>query len=214
MAVLIFDLDGTLIDTGQLAISAYRRVLINYGYTPDELPTDEQILKTFGLPDTEIWSTLMAKHSDPALHRLAFRESGDLIYADMEQNAVLLPHARDVLVALKRQGHTLTTASNCGQQYLDAVLDTQGIREFFDSPLCLETVKGTKKSDILREHLTRYDREDCVMIGDRSTDRDAAVEVDMAFIGCNFGFGDRTELAGAECIIQSLPELVQYMSNR
>lgn len=120
---------------------------------------------------------------------------------------MLFPHAREVLAELKADGYTLTTASNCGTGYLELVLDTQELRPYFTSPLCLESVNGRRKADILAEHFRRYDSKSAIMVGDRNSDIEAADVFDVPTIGCAFGFGDPEELAGARAIIHSLDEL-------
>ncbi|MCL6547969.1 MAG: HAD hydrolase-like protein, partial [Alicyclobacillus sp.] len=121
---------------------------------------------------------------------------------------VLIPGAREVLTQLRSRGHTLTTASNCGQVYLDTVLDSQGLRALFTQPLCLQTVGGRVKADILAAHFQRFDRRDAVMVGDRASDIEAARAHGIPIIGCALGFGAEEELREADVIVHSLPELL------
>ncbi|MFB5190812.1 HAD family hydrolase [Alicyclobacillus fastidiosus] len=212
MAVIIFDLDGTLIDTGSIAVEAYRLVLSEFAYKPEEFPSEETMLKTFGLPDTEIWNTLLPKHTLEE-QMIGFERAGERIDDEIRKRDILLPHARDVVHELHDRGYTLTTASNCGTSYLDAVMSSQGIGHLFDRPVCLESVHGTRKSDILRALISRYgEGEALFMIGDRYTDRDAALEVNIPFIGCDFGFGDTTELTGAVHLVKDLLGLLEYFA--
>lgn len=207
MTVLIFDLDGTLINTGPLAIHAYKQAMVTCDFKSEEMPTDEAILKTFGLPDPEIWSTLMPKRS-PEEQIRAFHLAGDSLRDSMGKADITIAGARETIAQLHRRGYTLTTASNCGLDYLDMAMSVQGLGEWMDRPLCLESVHGRKKVDILHELIRRYEHQDMVMIGDRSTDRDAAKAVDIPFVGCNFGFGDAGELAGAIAVVSDLPQLL------
>ncbi|MFD1675691.1 HAD family hydrolase [Alicyclobacillus fodiniaquatilis] len=208
MAILIFDLDGTLINTASIVVDAYHRVLTDFSYDKAALPNEEQVLKTFGLPDTEIWRQLMPKHT-PAQQMNGFEQASGRIQKDMAVQDILLPHAKEVLIELHARGHVLTTGSNCNQAYLDVVMTTQGIGHLFDRPLCLESVSGQEKADILRTLKARYEPDgDLYMIGDRYTDAEAARKVHIPFVACDFGFGDPSELAGATHKIQSLPELL------
>ncbi|MCL6517265.1 HAD family hydrolase [Alicyclobacillus sp.] len=209
MAILIFDLDGTLIDTSGLVLPAFRRTLAQFSGT--QIPSDDQMRKTFGMPDAEIWRMLMP-HASEAERKRAFSLSERFICEAMAHTDVLLPHAREVLEGLRAAGHTLTVASNCGQAYLDAVLTTQDIRRYFVHPLCLGGIGGRTKADILARHVARFGREAMWMVGDRKSDIEAAQQTGIPAIGCQFGFGDPLELRGARAVIHDLRELLSRFS--
>ncbi|MCF8564020.1 HAD family hydrolase [Alicyclobacillus tolerans] len=204
MTTLIFDLDGTLIDTTGAVFPAFRETLRSFGAP---VPQSEVMAKTFGLPDVEIWKMLMPNHSTDE-RTAAFQMSERLVLENLRSQDVLLPGAMETLSQLKGFGHLLTVASNCGDGYLNTVLDSQGLREFFTHPLCLGTVKGDAKSDILTEHFLRLDKRHAVMIGDRSSDGVAAKAHNIPFVGCAFGFGNAAELDLADVVISQLTDLV------
>nr|WP_029423081.1 HAD family hydrolase [Alicyclobacillus macrosporangiidus] len=205
MAILIFDLDGTLVDTSNLVLPAFRRALAAFPGTP--VPSEDVMRKTFGMPDAEIWRMLMPDAGEEE-RKAAFELSERFICDAMGHADVLLPHARDVLEALRDRGHTLTVASNCGQAYLEAVLTTQDIGHYFTDPLCLGGIGGRNKADILARHVQRFGREGAWMIGDRKSDVEAAKRTGIPAIGCRFGFGDPGELKGAQAVIHDLRELL------
>ncbi len=205
MSILIFDLDGTLIDTSKIVISAFIKAIRHF---PDvTLPAEKTMLGTFGQPDYKIWEVLMPNCSDEE-RREADELSGKYIQEGLIESVVLMGGSRSVLEHLQKLGHTLTIASNCGIDYLNSVLDSQGIRDYFNHPLCLESVSGQNKADILAEHIRFFGSSGCVMIGDRYTDIEAAKYHDIPAIGCDFGFGNTHELQGASQIIHHLSELL------
>jgi phosphoglycolate phosphatase len=205
MAILIFDLDGTLVDTSPLVLPAFRRALAAFPGTP--VPSEDVMRKTFGLPDAEIWRVLMPDAGEEE-RNAAFHLSERFVCEAMGHADVLLPHARDVLKALRDEGHTLTVASNCGPAYLEAVLTTQDIGQYFTEPLCLGGIGGQSKADILARHVRRFGRAGAWMIGDRKSDVEAAQQTGIPAIGCRFGFGDPEELEGAQAVIHDLRELL------
>lgn len=205
MTTIIFDLDGTLIDTTTLVLPAFREVIRHFDGMP--MPSEETMLKTFGMPDQAIWGVLMPTASLDQ-QNYAHALTDNLIHDRLAEVDVLLPHAVEMLTTLQERGHTLTVASNCGVPYLDAALDSQGIRPFFTHPLCLGSVNGQRKADILTAHFQRFAKSSAVMIGDRRSDIEAAEAHHIPSIGCAFGFGDAVELAGASTIIHSLKELL------
>jgi phosphoglycolate phosphatase len=207
MAKLIFDLDGTLIDSTSVFVPAIRSMLRHFPRIPE--PTEEQIQNTFGLTDDELWDTLMPDATQEE-RSSAYSYRNKYVEENMRHAHLLLPHAFQVLEELHKRGHILTTASNCGTAYLNNVLDTQKIRQFFTNPLCLESVDGKEKADILRRHFQDITKENSFMIGDRASDIEAAHIVGIPAIGCQLGFGDTDELKNADFKISSLEELLTY----
>lgn len=204
MTTILFDLDGTLIDTTPQVLPAFRKTLAAFDVP---IPADAVLRSTYGMPDDEIWAMLMPEAS-AARRKEAFHHAEAQSKAGMFEQDLLFPHVREVLSELVARGCVLTTASNCGQPYLDAVLDSQAIRPFFTHPLCLESVGGARKADILRTHFERFDKSSAVMIGDRASDIEAANEHGVPTIACTFGFGTPAELAGAIAHINDLRELL------
>ncbi len=206
MSILIFDLDGTLIDTSKIVIPAFIRALRHF---PElTIPSEQLMLKTFGLPDDKIWATLMPNCPAP-IRNEALKLSDTYVHEEMLNKNILINGTLHVLDELLKRGHQLTIASNCGLGYLNAVLDSQGLRDYFSRPLCLESVRGQQKADILAEHMRHFDKSVCFMIGDRDTDVEAASVFDIPTIGCSYGFGNELELQGAIRIIANLSELLE-----
>lgn len=205
--LLIFDLDGTLVHTGSLVLPAFRRAIAHF---PDcETPDEATMLGTFGLPDHEIWQVLMPDSTDTE-RRKAHDLCDGYVGEGLLVHDIMYPHAREALTELHARGYTLTTASNCGNAYLNDILDSQQIRALFTYPECLESVDGHVKADILSAHFTRFPKTDAVMIGDRSSDIEAARIHGIPSIGCDFnaGFAQADELQDATHIIRSLLELL------
>lgn len=204
--VLLFDLDGTLVETTEISISIIQEAIRQY----PELPvTDAKTIRSaFGLPKKEFWDLLVPEGDEN--QRLAIQEEWEKkVITEIHKNNVLMPFAKEVLAELESRGYILSTASNCTSAYLNGVLDSQEIRDYFEQPLCLETVQGHRKEEILIEHFKRLDRENAYMIGDRSTDIEAAHAQGVPAVACHFGYADEKELEAAEHHIHSLRDLLR-----
>ncbi|MCL6632682.1 MAG: haloacid dehalogenase-like hydrolase [Alicyclobacillus herbarius] len=162
MKTLVFDLEGTLVDSSR----RYRHFDPDHGLKPGHTQSESQA-----------------------------------------QASLLMPGARQVLETLRERGHTLTIASNCGQAYLDWLLDAEGLRDLFVHPLCLESVRGRTKADTLAAHIARFGRSGMVMIGDRPSDIRAAKAHNLDSVGCAFTLS-AADLRGATYIIHALTELL------
>lgn len=205
--MLIFDLDGTLIDTSSSVEYAFIEVFedaLKCG-AMDKIPSHEVIMSTFGMLDDDIWNLLAP--SMPVALKTSYRQLHDeLIGKSLLRTSCVLPGVADMLNRL-RFDYTLATASNCGLSYLETVLDNSGIRSFFTYPLCAESVHATEKADILRELIRLADHNEVLMIGDRSTDVEAAKAVGIPVVGVPSKFGKPHELAQADMVLNNILEL-------
>ena len=138
---IIFDIDGTLVNTSLVSIPAFEMVLKrlqNDGFNIGN-HTKEEIMKYIGFTIDEIWKNLF-KNDDPVLIEKAIR------YLDHYEELVL-QQAEDiffegvvpVLRTLKEKGKKLYLLSNCNIKYMESVL-SKGIRQFID----FQTVRNVR----------------------------------------------------------------------
>ncbi len=182
---IIFDLDGTLIDSSRGIISATLETICILDYpkmTPDEIkscigpPLGKTIVERNGYEEEEI-------------HR--FNE----VFRDLYKNRYLMdadiyPGMIALLTRLKGKHH-LSIATNKRFDYTHTLLDNLGLSVFFD---CIE---GSDFEGILtKENLIEKcilssgrARKDTVMIGDTSNDSAAAEKCGIDFIGVTYGMG-------------------------
>jgi len=204
MTTVIFDVDGTLVDTRAAIYPAFREVIRHFPNQPQ--PAEEVIRKTLGNPDTVIWEMLLPLATEDE-RKAAFHLYQELVQRDFDLSQCLIPGVREMLQELHTLGYALTTASNCGEEYLNQVLDALDLRQYFTRPLCLESVGGTNKAQIIAEHLRVFPRDGAVMVGDRQVDVNAARANGIPAIGCAFGFGEDAELLGAATVVHHPSEL-------
>jgi phosphoglycolate phosphatase len=206
LSVLLFDLDGTLVETTRLSIPIIQTEIKKYTHL--KLPDAKTIQSAFGLPYKEFWELLTPNATEHEVRSISHQYEKRLLKT-LENENVLLPYAKEVLTELKRRGHTLSTASNCSTAYLNGVLESQQIKDFFYEPLCIERVGGLVKKDILLAHFKHLNKAEAFMIGDRSSDIEAAKEHHIPAVACHFGYADDGELEGADYHIYTLKDLLE-----
>jgi len=209
LSVLLFDLDGTLVETTRLSIPIIQAEIKNYPHL--KVPDPKKIQSAFGLPHKEFWELLTPDANEQEIKAISHRSEKELLESLKTEN-VLLPYAREVLTELKRRGHILSTASNCSTAYLDEILKSQQIKDLFYEPLCIERVGGRKKKDILLAHFQHLNKSDAFMIGDRSSDIEAAKAHHIPVIACHFGYAEHGELERADYHIYSLKDLLEIFN--
>ncbi|MEW9502664.1 HAD family hydrolase [Jeotgalibacillus marinus] len=206
MALLILDLDGTLVDSTDYDTEAIHLAI--EGMPHIEEPTRELVQSAYGLANGDYWAKVAPGASAQDITRIRSRRSTFLDQL-VKGNDLLFPGVRETLAKLKEQGHILTTASNCGIHYLNMMLDSQNIRHYFTHPICLGTINGEKKADILTAHFDHHFlKENVYMIGDRYSDIEAAREHNIPSVICTYGFGDQEEWQKADYKIDKVEDLL------
>ena len=142
---VLFDLDGTLVDSMWMWKDIDIEYLGRYGY---ELPSElQKEIEGMSLSETAVYFK----------ERFAIQESLEEIkstWMDMARDKYthevpLKPGAREFLVWLRQQGIRTGIASSNGIELVETVLKAQGIREYLESVhTCCEVPKGKPAPDI------------------------------------------------------------------
>lgn len=182
--VIIFDLDGTLADTGPGIIETLKHVLSEHGL-PDE--PDSELEKFIGPPlkDSFIRYYGMDERKAKQLQK-EFREyyATGPIY-----NAQLYPGITKALDRLFNSGRTLKVATNKPQIYAERLLTHLGIRDYF-TDVCGPTLLCKKsKTSLILKCIGKTDPKRCLMVGDTVNDAKAAEEAGVAFVLAEYGYG-------------------------
>lgn len=209
MAFVLFDLDGTLVDSTDCMTQA---IHLSVEDMPNvEEPSRELVRSAYGLAGGDFWARVVPNATPQEVNMIRTRRNTFLDQL-VKGNDLLFPKVRETLAALKEQGHTISTASNCGTHYLDMILDTQDIRQYFSSPICLGSINGQRKAEILAAHFERFPKKDAYMVGDRSSDIEAANEHQIPAVVCTYGFGNEEEWAKADYKISSIEEVLPIVN--
>lgn len=209
---LMFDLDGTLTNSGPGIANSVRYALEKRGIHE----TDEKKLLAFvGPPLVDSFQKYYGftlEESKAAIfdYRDYFVDKG------IFENE-LYPGMLELLERLKAAGKRLFVATSKPEPFAKQVI------EYFHISHCFEAVAGPgleekshKKAKIIRRNLADFqisDLEHTVMIGDRENDVRAARETGIRSIGVLYGYGSKEELleAGAEKLAASLEELEKLL---
>lgn len=212
---ILFDLDGTLTDSGEGIMNAivYATKKMNWP-TPD----DETLRSFIGPPLLESFKKLAVNSAEAAqavsYYRDYYKEKG------LFENLVY-PEIPETLNELKRDGAQLYVATSKPEVFAKQILEHFQLASYFEG-IYGASLDGqrSKKGDVIRYALAEAGiqptKDDSVMIGDRSHDILGARENQLASIGVLYGFGDREELqlAGATAIISQPSDLIPLILGR
>lgn len=192
---LLFDLDGTISDSGPGITRCLQLALKELGIdaTINELkrfvgpPLKQSFREFYGFNDEQIENAV-------SLYRATYSTEG------IFENEIY-PGMADLLKDLHSDGRILLVASSKPLVFVEKVLKHFGVYECFDIVMGSE-LDGSNddKLEIIKSALSRYfgtvpnDLSECVMIGDRKFDIDAANAINMPNIGVSYGYGSYEEL--------------------
>ncbi|PWJ51887.1 HAD family hydrolase [Faecalicatena contorta] len=210
---VLFDLDGTLTDSGTGITNSVNYALKKYGMeveNPSKLrhfigpPLKEQLRVHCGISEEE-------SNQAVAYYREYYTEKG--IFENEVYEGI-----PELLQALKSAGKTVIMATSKPEKYAKIIADHFNISQYFDFiGGSLMDGTRTKKSEVIEYALKEckiQDRESTLMIGDRRYDIQGAKELNIHSMGVLYGYGTREELesAGADIIIKTPGEAAGYLN--
>ena len=188
--LIIFDLDGTLIDSSEGIFNSIR-------YAEEKLNLvrlDESLLPSFvGPPPTESYQKLHGLDLINAkiatkFHREYAKEKG--LY-----ESEIYPGMRELLLELKNRDCYLSVATLKSQSIAEEILKIFEIYDLFDSIVGIDENESLSKSQIIDIAIDKIDllEKTPVMIGDTISDAVGAEKSNIDFIGVIYGFGFKNE---------------------
>ena len=208
---IIFDLDGTLVDSKRDIAAAQRWVLVQLGvhsYQPEEL------YPLIGKPLSETFSTLL-----PADLHERIPEAIEL-YKDYYppralDTTTLFPGVKETLETLSGRGIRLATATTKLTAGTRRVLTHLGIAEHFAQIQGSDNIPFKPDPFIITKILEdqSWEKGDTLMVGDTDNDILAGKRADVPTCGVTYGSltKEQIEQLNPDIIIHSLPELLLYV---
>jgi phosphoglycolate phosphatase len=213
MRLVVFDCDGTLVDS-QHAICAAMEHAFNMLQLP--IPTRSDILNVVGLSLPQAFATLAAGH--PATIHAALAEHYRSDFPAKRQQALqhdtLYPGVGDVVTALSRRDNVLLgIATGKSKRGVARLLDREGWRRHFVTiQTADDNLSKPDPSMILRAMAeTGADPSSTLMIGDTSYDMEMARSAEVGAIGVSWGYhtAERLLAAGAHAVVGTSEALLQ-----
>jgi HAD superfamily hydrolase (TIGR01509 family) len=173
-AGVLFDVDGTLVDTNYLHALAWSRALIDVG----EWAPMNAIHRLVGMGGDLLVERLLG-HPDEAAE-----EARALRYEELIGEARAFPGAAELLRRVHDEGLVVVLASSSPREDLDAMIELLGVGGAIDATTSADDIERAKpEPDVFRAAVDAgaIDRERCLAVGDSVWDVQAAR---AAGIGC------------------------------
>jgi len=197
---VIFDIDGTIIDSVDMHIEAWKRAFGKFGKEVSYELIRPQIGK--GADDM-----LPVFFSNEELHR--FRRDlekyrGELFEREYLPKVKAFPRVRDLFERIKQEGKKISLASTAKEKEITIYKEIARINDLIDSEVCSEEVKKSKPHrDICATALHKLGNvaaHQVIAIGDTEYDAEAAGKINVRTIGFLCGGGNREELNRVGCV--------------
>lgn len=209
---VLFDIDGTLVDSNYVHVDAWSRAFADAGLT---VPSS-RIHRCIGMDGGKLLEEL-AGSSDSAA-ALEAKELHSSYYAEAGRSLQILPGARELLRRIEDIGLTVVLATSAPEEELATLRDLLDVEDIVSVVTSSEDAEVAKPSpDIIGVALDRagVDAEGAVMIGDSVWDMLAAGRMGVACIGVRSGGISEAELrdAGAEIVYDDPADLVEHLDD-
>lgn len=211
---LLFDLDGTLTDSGPGIMNAASYALKQFGIeetAPEKLrrfvgpPLHDSFSRFYGMSEADMKEAVR-------LFRVYYRPIG--IFENTPY-----PGIRDFLLELRKRGKKLAVATSKPMEMAERVLRHFDLYDCFDVHCAgTEDESRNQKWQIVSDALTQLgveDRSQALMIGDREQDVLGAAKNGIDCAGVLWGYGSRQEFetAGAAYIVENYEELLDRIES-
>ncbi len=211
--LLIFDWDGTLMDSAGQIVASFQTAIELL-----KLPArrNEQISELIGLGLTEAFSRLYPELDDTA--RLDVMKLYGQHYRSLPSaHAPLFAGIPDTLARLQAQGYQLAIATGKSRAGLNRALQQTGLSAYFCASRCADETASKPDPRMLEELLlhTATEPERALMIGDTEYDMAMARAAGIPALGVACGVHDKQRLlaAGAMAVVQDAAQIPGWLAD-
>ena len=197
---ILFDLDGTLVDTAPDLINAHNHVMKKFGYEPSK--SDHEVKSLIGkgantMISRSVWNAAkidLKKIKEKTIKDKMVKEFVDYYGRNILVESKLLKGVNDFLIWCKNNNIAMGVCTNKQEHLAVDLLKKIGINNFFDY------VAGSNTFDYCKpdaRHLTKVieimggDIKKTIMIGDSEVDALSAQNASVPFVLLEDGYTDK-----------------------
>jgi len=208
--LIIFDLDGTLVDSLDDLTEAVNHMRHHFALSP--LPRDEvQTMVGQGARN-------LVERALPGLPPAAVDRGLELFLtyneAHLADQTYAYPGVPELLTALNQHGKLLVVVSNKEASLCRQLLHQLGLAGYFRQIYGADSFPERKPSPLPFLEVARLMQippAAAVVVGDSSNDVHAALAAGMRVIGCSYGYGTNAELQPATVLVATASELLPLL---
>ena len=206
---ILFDIDGTLVDSNDHHVLAWEEAFEGVGATFDRQTIHDQIGK-----GTDMLVPTLLPDTDEAAQEELGDAHGKAFKSKFLKQVKPFVGAHDLLVRVHEAGQQVVLASSASKAELDHYLDLLDVRNLVAATTSADDVENTKPApDIFATALKKIaplTADDVIVVGDTPYDIEAAGKCGIAAIGLRSGkFSDQSlQEAGAVALYDDVAALL------
>ena len=205
---LIFDWDGTLMDSTVMIVSAVQKAAVDVGLP---MPSEKNIRSGIGTSFDDQFARLFPADSDT--YYADFKSSFYRCYN--REIPGLYPGVIDLLQELSSRGYLLSIATSGSRAMLQGMFRSYDIEKFFSITCTADEYAAKPSPDMLNFIVSSLavDKERSLMIGDSVNDIYAASNAGISAVGVTSGVssGDYLSSVGAIEVVDDIRDLLQII---
>ncbi|MDD3591990.1 MAG: HAD family hydrolase [Sulfurovum sp.] len=203
--LIIFDMDGTLVNSSLTIANAINYVRSRLGFHPMEQGDILKKINDHTINPAQVF-----------YHARAFDRKHEMWFSEYytnnhEKELVLYEGIKELLDMLKEQGASLAVATNAYRNSTLESLTYLGVHQHFDAIACYDDVaQGKPHPDMLYKILEELDMpaEQSLFIGDGPRDKMASERAGIAYVMVDWGFTEHQQA------VRSVDELKEIILGR
>ena len=212
--LVIFDVDGTLVDSQHHIVEAQHRAFAAHDLPP---PSREKALSVVGLSLTEAFTTLVGPDGPVSSLCQSYKEAWTAIRLGRGFVERLYPGAADTISALARRADLrLGIATGKSRQGVDRILAAQGWTGLFATIQTADGHPSKPHPSMIRAALAEagVPAQAATMVGDTTFDVTMAVSAGVRPIGVTWGYHETSALlaCGASIVVEDFAALRRVLS--
>ena len=190
--LVIFDWDGTLVDSQAQIVQCMREAFMSLDLEP---PNESAIRQIVGL-SLDIAVARLMPDLDKTMQIAVANVYRDIAFAHSNHSSFPFYGVKISLKYLRQCSLYLAIATGKGRRGLDAALKGSGLSSFFDITRCADETLSKPDPMMLEEILADLDInvEKAIMVGDTSYDIEMAKNIGMDSIAVTYGMHDEVQL--------------------
>lgn len=205
---VIFDVDGTLVDSNDAHASAWLDALKEFGFT--DVGFDE-IRRMIGMGGDKILPSVTGLAEDDERGKKLLGRRKQLFLQNYLPKLRAFPCVRELVQRIKQEGMTVVVASSANEKELEPLLRVARVDDLMDRTTSSDDAEDSKPDpDIVQAAVakTHLQPAQLIMVGDTPYDVEAANRAGVPIVAVRCGGWDDRELKGALAIFDDPADIL------